>query len=96
MPRRKNGPGRDCLGRPIRHEADPGPRRKRLLTDAVDGIIRGQSWNDVTGLPPYQSRSHKVGRRPTQTPVEESRDVTPCASGSDNVIGQKWTQASLW
>lgn len=33
MPRRKNCPGRDCLGRPIRHEADPGPRCKRLLTD---------------------------------------------------------------
>lgn len=66
------------------------------MRGAVDGIIRGQSWNDVTGLPPYKTQSHKLGRRPTQMPVEESRDANAGVSGSDNVAGQKWTQARLW
>jgi HNH endonuclease len=33
------------------------------MRGAVDGIIRGQSWNHVTGLPPYQPRRSRRGRR---------------------------------
>jgi hypothetical protein len=35
------------------------------LRGAIDGVIRGQSWNHVTGLPPYRPRSSVPGRRRT-------------------------------
>lgn len=33
------------------------------MRGAVDGIIRGQSWNHVTGLPPYRPQSSTPGPR---------------------------------
>lgn len=34
------------------------------MRGAVEGVIRGASWNHVTGLPPYKPKSHRVGRPP--------------------------------
>lgn len=31
------------------------------MRGAVGGVIRGQTWNHVTGLPPYKPRSNKPG-----------------------------------
>jgi hypothetical protein len=33
------------------------------MRGAVDGALRGQSWNHVSRLPPYQPKSHTPGRR---------------------------------
>lgn len=55
----------------LRNLCDYGSRTICVFLDldtkmqgAVDGIIRGQSWNHVTGLPPYKPQSSIRGRRP--------------------------------
>jgi len=39
------------------------------MRGAINGILCGQSWNAVTGLPPYKPKSSKPGRprRPKET-----------------------------
>lgn len=96
---------RDLVGRIFKIRCDEGAGAKTIcralglpdaMRGAVDGIIRGQSWNDVTGMPPYKPQSHKRGRRPDQTPTEESRDVAPYVAPSDNISDRKGVQGTFF
>lgn len=52
------------------------------MRGAVDGVIRGQSWNHVTGLAPYEPQSltsgrRRAGRKASTTEIPKSATASP-------------------